>query len=181
MLTLARSSASADTVRSEIVRALSTSALSCEGDGASYRLAGTDNRPGLDVAIQYPVDRDVGRGPAGSRSAGGVARPTAEPDSSILSGLAAAGRANGPWARRTAIACRPRRHWPAGRTSTPRPAGHLHRVPLSQKVHGHRSIAPPGQRRRQPGDPPPFLRCPTRGGQGVGGEHLAHQVVRADG
>ena len=98
---------------------------------------------------------------------------------SMLSTLAAAGRANGPRAPSTAITCLRCdlvrgvgcRHEREGRARSPSPA--------AQKVHGYSNIAPRAQRRRQPGDPPPVLRCPARARQGVGGEHMAHQVVRA--
>ena len=57
-------------------------------------------------------------------------------------------------------------------------AGRVHRV-RQPKSGPAQQYSPAQQRRRQPGDPPPVLRCPARARQGVGGEHMAHQVVRA--
>ena len=62
------------------------------------------------------------------------------------------------------------------------PSRHLHHVPESQKLYGNTDLAVSGQSRRQQPDAPPVLRSATCAWQGIGGQHIVHQVGQhADG
>jgi hypothetical protein len=105
MSTLARTSASTCTFRNEIVRALSASASSFEGDGASYRLPAWTTPAGR--RLHLPVKRDVGHVPQAPDPP--VMSRCAPPNQtcSMLSAERGAGPANGTWAPSTAIGYRP--------------------------------------------------------------------------